>query len=151
MPSKNWNSSFSRVFSTTACAFLLCAALAAAQTTTVIHQFQATNSKYGTSSYAGLLAGQHGELYGNSFQGGKNNLGIIFELIPAGGGSFRYSILYSFGAPPDGQLPRGTLTRDRNGNLYGTTQIGGAFGCGAVFALSPPATIGGAWTESVLY
>jgi uncharacterized repeat protein (TIGR03803 family) len=151
MPSKNWNNSFSRVFSTTACAFLLCSALAAAQTTTILHQFQATNSKDGTSSYAGLLAGPHGELYGNTYQGGKNNLGIIFELIPASGGSFRYSILYSFGAPPDGQLPRGTLTRDHNGNLYGTTQSGGAFGCGTIFELSPPATIGGAWTESVLY
>jgi hypothetical protein len=46
--------------------------------------------------------------------------------------------------------------------LYGTTFLGGSglpctygsfvvSGCGTVFQLTPPATPGGAWTESVLY
>jgi len=34
--------------------------------------------------------------------------------------------------------------------LYGTAQIGGALGYGAVYALTPPVS-GGAWTETVLY
>jgi uncharacterized repeat protein (TIGR03803 family) len=153
MPSKDCNNLFTRLFPSAACTFLiLCAGLAAAQTTTILHQFQVNNSKDGAQSYAGLLAGPHGELYGNSWNGG-NNWGIVFELIPptSSGGAWRYNILYSFGALPDGANPRGTLTRDHNGNLYGSTQVGGTFGCGTVFELSPPATAGGAWTESVLY
>ncbi len=86
---KNPTPFFSRLIPT-ACAVLLCATLAAAQTTTVIHQFQVNNSKDGAQSYAGLLAGPHGELYGNSWMGGNNN-GLVFELIPASGGSWRGS------------------------------------------------------------
>ncbi len=47
---------------------------------------------------------------------------------------------------------------DKDGNLYGATLYGGAYinpsdgeGFGAVFELSPPATPGGAWTESILW
>jgi uncharacterized repeat protein (TIGR03803 family) len=141
---------FSRLILTAVCAFLLCAALASAQVTKVIHEFQDGNSNDGSQSYAGLTAGPHGELYGNSWAGGTNN-GIVFELIPTVLGSWRYSILYTFAAMPDGANPRGTLARDHNGNLYGTTQVGGTFDCGTVFELSPPAIVGGAWTESVLY
>ncbi len=39
-----------------------------------------------------------------------------------------------------------------NGALYGTTQNGGgSAGSGTVFQLAPPATSGGAWTETVLH
>jgi uncharacterized repeat protein (TIGR03803 family) len=43
------------------------------------------------------------------------------------------------------------LTRDTQGNLYGTTLGGGNNKPGTVFELSPPATAGGAWTETVLW
>src|SRR5579863_3249769 len=47
------------------------------------------------------------------------------------------SVLYSFRSP-EGGSPNGTLVRDAQGNLYGTTPIGGLFpscflGCGVVF------------------
>jgi len=60
----------------------------------------------------------------------------------------------------DGALPPASLVADSQGNLYGTTTFGGAgpctidrkpLGCGTVFEVSPPATRGGAWTETVLY
>jgi uncharacterized repeat protein (TIGR03803 family) len=68
----------------------------------------------------------------------------------------------------DGAFPSGSLTADRYGNFYGTTQFGGIESCaingdscvgGAVFQLSPePAagcpsgfTIGNGWCETVLY
>jgi uncharacterized repeat protein (TIGR03803 family) len=57
--------------------------------------------------------------------------------------------------------PYSSLVADSAGNLYGTTQYGGTgqcinyakakIGCGTVFRLTPPATSGGAWTETVLY
>ena len=52
------------------------------------------------------------------------------------------SVLWSFGAPDDGVFPQAGLVADRWGNLYGTTEFGGAnlcdggmTGCGTVFKL----------------
>jgi uncharacterized repeat protein (TIGR03803 family) len=67
--------------------------------------------------------------------------------------------LYSFGTPPDGSEPRAALIMDSKGNLYSTTNKGGANGVGAVFELSPEIASGCAagtgagdgWCESVLY
>ncbi|MGH7840958.1 MAG: choice-of-anchor tandem repeat GloVer-containing protein [Candidatus Binataceae bacterium] len=66
--------------------------------------------------------------------------------------------MYFFTAAIDGSTPTASLILDRHGKLYGPTQLGGKFissicrsGCGTVFALTPPATAGGSWTEHVLY
>ena len=40
---------------------------------------------------------------------------------------------------------------DSSGNLYSTTDLGGANSAGTVFELTPPATAGGDWTESILW
>jgi uncharacterized repeat protein (TIGR03803 family) len=58
--------------------------------------------------------------------------------------------LYSFNlARGDGNQPVAGLVLDSSGNLYGTTQLGGAHNSGIVFELSPQAD--GTWTETVLY
>lgn len=49
----------------------------------------------------------------------------------------------------DGSGPDSRLVPDSNGNLYGTTRFGGAFGYGTVFELSPRKS--GGWKETVLY
>jgi hypothetical protein len=58
-----------------------------------------------------------------------------------------------------GFAPSG-LVADKQGTLYGTTEFGGTggcsdnivvIGCGTVFRLTPPATLGGSWTETVLH
>ena len=51
----------------------------------------------------------------------------------------------------DGFGPYAGLIVDTNGNLYGTTSDGGAYGSGTVFELTPPSTIGGNWTELILW
>lgn len=90
-------------------------------------------------------------LYGTAEGPGYGN---VFELEPPStpGGAWTESTLYSFGAQPDGGTPV-SLALGPNGVLYGTTAFGGAstHNAGTVFELSPPATPGGAWTESVLY
>jgi uncharacterized repeat protein (TIGR03803 family) len=70
--------------------------------------------------------------------------GTIFKIAPDG----TYSVIYSFGAgPDDGQVPQSALIQGSDGNLYGTTNQGGASAAsdGTVFKISP----GGAY--SVLY
>lgn len=60
----------------------------------------------------------------------------------------------------DGAWPYAGLALDENtGNLYGTTEVGGAGqcvsgkvrGCGTVFELSPPTTKHGKWRETILH
>jgi uncharacterized repeat protein (TIGR03803 family) len=48
----------------------------------------------------------------------------------------KFRVLHSFaGYPTDGANPFAGLVRDASGNLYGTTQGGGAFKVGVVFKL----------------
>jgi uncharacterized repeat protein (TIGR03803 family) len=56
-----------------------------------------------------------------------------------------FTVLYTFKGQPDGAYPVAQLTRDANGNLYGTTGGGGTYGYGTVFKLSPRGE------ETVLY
>ncbi len=60
-------------------------------------------------------------------------------------------MLYSLGAngSQDGNVPAGKLVFDQQGNLYGTTEGGGANANGTVFELSP--LPGGGWAESVIH
>lgn len=58
------------------------------------------------------------------------------------------AVLNSFTGTPDGASPTSRLTF-QNGNLYGTTKTGGAYGNGSVFQLSPAGN--GKWTETLLY
>ena len=47
------------------------------------------------------------------------------------------------------QYDNRSLVFDSDGNLYGTTNAGGAYDDGTVFELTPKA--GGGWIEEVLY
>jgi uncharacterized repeat protein (TIGR03803 family) len=47
-----------------------------------------------------------------------------------------FTVLYSFKASPDGNLPASGVIRDAAGNLYGTTYYGGAYGYGTVFKIN---------------
>jgi uncharacterized repeat protein (TIGR03803 family) len=61
--------------------------------------------------------------------------------------------LHTFGGDPDGAGPESDLVMDAQGNLYGTTYLGGTGpcdgGCGTVFELSPDAA--GGYTERVIH
>lgn len=60
--------------------------------------------------------------------------------------------IYSFGSPDsDGISPSGGVILGSQGELYGTTEHGGASNFGTVYELLPPASPGGAWTEVVLH
>jgi uncharacterized repeat protein (TIGR03803 family) len=59
------------------------------------------------------------------------------------------TVLYNFTGSPDGAWPESRLTSDGADNLYGTTVVGGLWGGGTVFELSPNGD--GGWNENVLY
>jgi len=83
-----------------------------------------------------------------------NGCGTIFELAPptASGGAWQFTVLHAFTSEHgDGDEPLAGLTVGPGGTFYGTTAGGGTIGYGTVFQLSPPATPGGPWTETVLY
>ena len=57
-------------------------------------------------------------------------------------------IIYSFAGDEDGEYLDTDVEIDAAGNLYGTSVLGGEFGGGTVWELSP---IGGGWVHTVLY
>jgi len=76
-------------------------------------------------------------------------LAIILILPMSAGAASQYKVLYRFKPSGDGANPLAQLIFDSRGNLYGTTNLGGANGFGTVFRLTPGAN--GTWTETVLY
>jgi uncharacterized repeat protein (TIGR03803 family) len=61
-------------------------------------------------------------------------------------------VLHSFtGENGDGANSAACLTKGSNGNLYGATSRGGAFGKGVVYEVRPPASAGAPWVETVVY
>lgn len=59
--------------------------------------------------------------------------------------------IWNFSGKLDGNTPRGDLLVDVQGNLYGTTSVGGTSGNGVVFEVVPPAGGDGAGTETTLW
>ncbi len=74
---------------------------------------------------------------------------VILMLAPVAWAQSKYKTLYKFKGGKDGSGPAAGLISDPVGNLYGTTQYGGAHKGGTVFKLTPGSQ--GDWTESVLY
>ncbi len=105
--------------------------------TTALYNFTGSDGRYPESR---LVMDEADNLYGTTSGGGADNLGTIFKLGPDG----TESVLYSFCSQTnctDGSTPAAGLTKDKKGNLYGTTLDGGdtrcdsGEGCGTVFKL----------------
>lgn len=116
---------------------------------TVLHSF--TGAPDGATPYSGLILDDAGNLYGTTLQGGTGGCpapsGIGVALAgPIGCGSVfkidttgKETVLYSFaGGTTDGANPVADLLIDADGNLYGTTVLGGTANGGTVFELKAP-------------
>jgi hypothetical protein len=133
----------------------------------------------GCRSQAPLTVGPGGVLYGTTFTGGSgtpcltyesSGCGTVFQLTPpvTEGGAWTETMIYNFsGTDGDGAFPTAGVVLGENGVVYGTTGYGGSVtsgspciyygaisevtGCGTVFALTPPSSPGGPWTETVMH
>jgi uncharacterized repeat protein (TIGR03803 family) len=80
----------------------------------------------------GVTLDANGDLFGTISSSGANNLGLVWELVP---GSGTITTLASFDGT-NGNLPLAGATLDANGDLFGTTFIGGANNLGTVWELA---------------
>jgi len=112
---------------------------ACAATTSLVHDFNTYAD--GAQPYTKMVQAADGTFYGTTQNGGIYSTGTIFKITPAG----EFQTLHSFANNPDGAIPYGSLLIGPDGNIYGTTIAGGAFGTGTVFKMTPDGT------ETVLY
>ena len=97
----------------------------------------------GNNPVDGFVEANDGFLYGITFNGGKQNDGVLFRISKTGAG---FKVLHNFCSSAncaDGSIPNGLLL-GQDGNLYGTTQDGGSSvspcpssGCGTLFRFEP--------------
>ncbi len=110
---------------------------ASAQTLTSLVSFNYTD---GAAPFAGLIADGNGNLFGTTTQGGASEYGTVFEIAKtASGYAGTPTTLVSFNGT-DGAYPHGGLIADGNGNLFGTTEEGGASEEGTVFEIAKTAS-----------
>jgi uncharacterized repeat protein (TIGR03803 family) len=101
---------------------------------TVLYSFTASEDG---GMPVGIVRDESGTIYGaTQYGGGSANCGFgcgtVFKLEPDG----TETVLHGFTSDPeDGAWPRGGVILDTAGNIYGTTEYGGANSCGVVFKL----------------
>jgi uncharacterized repeat protein (TIGR03803 family) len=106
---------------------------------TVLHNF--TGGADGGDPYGGVIRDSKGNLYGTAQLGGASGAGVVFKIDSSG----IETVLYNFTGGADGAYPLDGVIRDASGNLYGTTNGGGASGAGVVFKVDRSGN------ETVLY
>lgn len=111
---------------------------------TTLHAFAGGTD--GAAPESQLLLDGNGNLFGTTYNGGgsancPDGCGSVFEIAANG----TETVLYGFHGGTDGENPVAGLAMDKEGNLYGTTFNGGAYGYGAVFEVNASGQ------ENVLY
>lgn len=109
----------------------------------VLHTF--TGGSDGAYPVAGLIFDAAGNLYGTASAGGNSTsgcvyqridgCGVVFELLPGSGGAWTETALHTFTDGSDGAAPVAGLIFDSTGDLYSTTEFGGADNHGVVFEM----------------
>jgi uncharacterized repeat protein (TIGR03803 family) len=94
--------------------------------------YKFTGGNDGGFPYASLVEGNDGNFYGTTYNGGTNQLGTVFSITPGG----QFKALYSFMSSNVGGYPYGGLVQGSDGNLYGTTYIGGGNQFGTIFEIT---------------
>ena len=109
-------------------------------TFTTLYNFCSQANCADGSAPRGLIQATDGNFYGTISAGGSSNSGIIFKFTPGGVPTTLHSFC-SQSPCADGAGGSYALVQASDGNMYGTTGLGGASsvctgGCGTVFSLS---------------
>ena len=99
-------------------------------TETIMYNFK--GGADGADPFSALVQDASGNLYGTTYWDGANGGGTIYKIAPNG----LETTLYGFTGTVNNEPYPSTLVMDRSGNLYGTTQAGGAYNQGSVFELT---------------
>jgi uncharacterized repeat protein (TIGR03803 family) len=97
---------------------------------TVLHSFTGED---GVEPSSQLVRDPKGNLYGTALDGGPSDAGTLFKLDETGA----FTVLHDFDGAKEGYFLQAGLLRDSKGTLYGTAELGGRFGFGTVFKLTP--------------
>ncbi|HTA63853.1 MAG TPA: choice-of-anchor tandem repeat GloVer-containing protein, partial [Bacteroidia bacterium] len=87
-------------------------------TSTYTKKLDFAGATNGQSPYGSLMQASDGKLYGMTYQGGTNNMGVIFQYDPATSTSTKK---LDFVGAANGQYPNGSLMQASDGKLYGMT------------------------------
>ena len=105
---------------------------------TSLHSFNGFGD--GSCPFGALMEANDGKIYGATGAGAITQNGTIFTLASDG----TVATLHKFTGPPlDGSNPNAPLVQGSDGNLYGTTLLGGGCGvfaytgCGSIFKITP--------------
>ena len=111
-------------------------------TFTTLHSFcSQSGCADGETPFAALILGTDGNLYGTTLGGGGGHGdGTVFKITPAGALTTLHSFCLQSGCP-DGEFPQTGLVQASDGNFYGTTILGGAYGNGTIFKMTPTGTV----------
>lgn len=85
-----------------------------------------------------LVRDRHGNIYGTTYAGGADSMGVVYKLSAKG----KQTVLHSFaGGANDGAFPTNAgLAMDASGNLYGMTQFGGTSDWGTLYKVARDGT-----------
>ncbi|HZT34142.1 MAG TPA: choice-of-anchor tandem repeat GloVer-containing protein [Bryobacteraceae bacterium] len=109
---------------------------------TTLHSFDFTDGAFANVG-APMIQATNGNFYGTTYYGGTNGFppsnffsaGTVFEITPAG----EFQTLYNFCSQSncaDGGAPLG-LVQGSDGNFYGAASLGGLYGFGTLFKITP--------------
>ena len=88
----------------------------------------------GANSYGTLTADAAGHLFGTSTHGGSGN-GVVFEIAKTGS-TYAAPVAIDAFDGTGGKWPVAGVTLDAAGDIFGTTQVGGASNSGTVFEIA---------------
>jgi len=97
--------------------------------------FDGTN---GISPRTSLVQANDGMLYGMTYEGGANYIGVVFQYDPVTSTCIKK---FDFDGTPNGCLPYGSLIQAADGMLYGMAARGGMNDQGVIFQYNPATSV----------